>query len=1181
MIAHSLSAAACLSLAVGAVAATVEDFDVDTPTPQYAIAITNSPPGPERFAGGPSGSGKFLRLVSRAPQPPPASSNTITFPITDLIAAHTIVAEFDFRIQPATSRADGFGFTLLNAAHYTTETVEPDHPPFAAEEPGYTGSVGVGFDIYGNAATAGQPADPRRDALRENFSTSVSLHFDGKVIAQVDTLPITDIGNGVWKRARLIVQAGGSPRVTVQLAAAPGAWVTLLQQSVPGLKPYTARAHFGGRCGGETADIDLDNLSVAYLQRGQSAFSFSQSAFPAGEESGAARLTITRLGDVSRAASVLFATNDGEALAGADYTSTTGTLNFAARQTSATVSIPLLDDALTEDPESFTVALSAPASGTVLGAARAAVRLLDDETAAARGRWGDPINVGVTGVHAALLPTGRVLVFDRLANLRVWDPATGASRTPAPPAGHPNLFCSGHAFLPDGSLLVAGGHADHGGVVGSNVHDFFGLETAFRFVASSERWTVLPDMAAGRWYPTLTTLAGGEVLALSGSISHDPVRGVIQNILPEVWQPALRRWHPLTQAEQQQMTLPPPGPQGFDLYPRQFVAPDGRVYKFGLDRETWFLDPSGAGDWSAGPVRTYGLRGYGAAAMYEAGKIFYVGGDNPPTATAEIIDLNAATPEWQATASMAEPRRQLNATALPDGTVFVSGGSRNEGPDADGPADPVLLTELWSPGTGQFTPMAAMTIARLYHSTALLLPDGRVFSTGGGHSAAATSFHNEAEIFSPPYLFRGPRPRITIAPAVLTYGQPFLVQTPDAASISSACLIRLAAVTHSFDQNARRVVLGFTRTSGGVILDAPGRGAVAPPGHYLLFLLNGNGVPSIAPIVQLATESPGGTYRGRISSTPAENAGAGIAEIKLTGGASFTATFVLGGQSHRVSGAFDAFGDFSSTIAGATPFTVGLHLETTPGGQVVTGSITKGGVTGAFTAVRNFTAHTSNPTPAAGRYTVWLPPPADPTLPQGYGCGTLTISAAGSARLVGTAGDGTPFSFGAQLPKSGSWPIYIPLDGGSGSLAGDVFFDETPPDRHLGGQLDWFHSAFATRVELLGSRYTPPAPGVRVLPFANAPHNALFRIIAGQLTPAPADRSLTLTSQNKIESHSTEPFALTITLSSGLFGGKFADPVTGKLTRTFRGAIIQKASFGAGQFIGNAATGAVELLPAP
>jgi hypothetical protein len=147
--------------------------------------------------------------------------------------------------------------------------------------------------------------------------------------------------------------------------------------------------------------------------------------------------------------------------------------------------------------------------------------------------------------------------------------------------------------------------------------------------------------------------------------------------------------------------------------------------------------------------------------------------------------------------------------------------------------------------------MASMHTPREYHSTALLLPDGRVLQSGMGADFGNVPDEMSAEFYSPPYLFKGARPTVTQAPAQIHFATSFFVATPDAATITSAVLIRTGAVTHFFDQNTRFVPVTFQQSTGGLTLTAPANGFVAPPGYYMLFLVNSSAVPSVAPIIQL------------------------------------------------------------------------------------------------------------------------------------------------------------------------------------------------------------------------------------------------------------------------------------------------------------------------------------------
>lgn len=243
--------------------------------------------------------------------------------------------------------------------------------------------------------------------------------------------------------------------------------------------------------------------------------------------------------------------------------------------------------------------------------------------------------------------------------------------------------------------------------------------------------------------------------------------------------------------------------------------------------------------------------------MYDQGKILYVGGGRT-TNTAEIIDLNAAAPVWKWTGSMAFPRRHLNATVLPTGDVLVTGGSSGTGfNDVD---LGVHAAELWNPTSGTWTTLASNAVNRTYHATSILLPDGRVLHAGSGDNGSADE--RNAELFSPPYLLQGSRPTITAAPSLVGYGIPFNVTTPDAAGIAKVSLIRLGSTTHAFDMNQRFQRLSFTRGTGALTIAAPTSSNRTPPGHYMLFILDGNDVPSVAKIVRVGSESDPGPPPG-------------------------------------------------------------------------------------------------------------------------------------------------------------------------------------------------------------------------------------------------------------------------------------------------------------------------------
>lgn len=472
------------------------------------------------------------------------------------------------------------------------------------------------------------------------------------------------------------------------------------------------------------------------------------------------------------------------------------------------------------------------------------------------GRWGPVFGLPNVAIHTSLLPDGKVLFWGRrddpggsmnehAGTPYVWDPDDRTSvAAPQPRRADGttvNLFCAGHAYLPDGRLLVAGGHLTDGD----------GIDYAGTYDHTTGAWTPLPVMNGGRWYPTATSLADGRVLVISGSAAAHGT--IVVNADSQITDG--ESWAPTVDFV------------GLPLYPRLHVAPDGRVLMAGSNAMSYLLDTRGDGTWTPLGARANGSREYGSSAMYAPGKVVYVGGGNDagsdlPTAAVEVIDLTEPTPRWRPATPMRHRRRQHNATLLPDGTLLVTGGTGGPGFNDVSPGRPVHTAELWDPATDAWTTLAAEAVDRCYHATALLLPDATVLSAGGGEFMAGAvpnapaDTHRNAQIFRPPYLFRGPRPVITTAPSELTAGAAFTVEVTGP-RVTRVTLMRLGSVTHAIDMNQRCIpvpVTGTTATS--VTATLPAEPGTCLPGHYMLFVLTAAGVPSVASIVRIAV-SPG------------------------------------------------------------------------------------------------------------------------------------------------------------------------------------------------------------------------------------------------------------------------------------------------------------------------------------
>jgi hypothetical protein len=516
-----------------------------------------------------------------------------------------------------------------------------------------------------------------------------------------------------------------------------------------------------------------------------------------------------------------------------------------------------------------------------------------ETSAKPQGEWSAPFSLANVAIHAHVLRNRKILFWGRrkqptdnlFPSLNEWethafllDPTTlrctPTSNQPLTKSGKSiNLFCSSHTFLPDGRLMVTGGH----------LFDSQGIDSTTIYDPEDDTWIAADPMQGqtksdpvnslwknGRWYPTAITLADGGVFVCSGTLATAPPTAQPQapttrnNSTPEIWDDGpWKQLIPFIEATDLQQFL----------FPRFHLAPDGRVFMAGPGPDCFFFDAGGTGTWVQSASRQAGPREYAPSVMYDVGKIAFIGGGNDPgthlpSQLVEIIDLTSAAPTWQPAESMHFRRRQHNATLLPDGTVLVTGGT--QGPAGAGgqgfndltSGQPVHVAELWDPKTDQWTLMEAEQTDRCYHSTAVLLPDARVMSAGGGEYQPTDQLapndpkdtHLDAQIFSPPYLFKGPRPEIGKVPDQTSYGQNFQVGTENPAEIASATLVGLSSVTHSFNTSQRINFLTLTVGEKAVILATPPNANICPPGFYLLFLLSKDGVPSIGKILQVTGE---------------------------------------------------------------------------------------------------------------------------------------------------------------------------------------------------------------------------------------------------------------------------------------------------------------------------------------
>ena len=474
----------------------------------------------------------------------------------------------------------------------------------------------------------------------------------------------------------------------------------------------------------------------------------------------------------------------------------------------------------------------------------------DDE----RGAFSDVIDWPIIAIHAVLTPDGRVLSYGTstageqgaLTVHDIWDPAEGTgldSHLTLPNETGVDSFCSGQLLLSrSGDVITTGGNS---------------VEGVSRFDYRDDSRRSEGSLEDARWYGTLTTLPDGRLLIQGGTeITADGQW--LPSTTPEISDDGVT-WRLLFGASN--FDLYTGGEEGRWWYPRSFVAPDGRV--FGMTGSLmYYLDPEGDGDIEVvGNIESESIGATSTAVMYRPGLILQVGGGDynsndegfiDPVATADaiVVDINGEEPVQSATSSMRYRRHWADSTVLPDGRVLVSGGSRSNNL-LEGAAN---IVEIWDPETDSWTPGARGSIARLYHSTSLLLPDGRVLIAGGGAPGPLTNLN--AELYEPPYLFDGrrrvgARPQIVDAPGVVEVGGSFDITVGDDDDISRVTLIKTGAVTHSFDMDQRFIELSFSQSGDEVTITAPANNNIATPGYYMLFVIDEDGTPSVGEIVAI------------------------------------------------------------------------------------------------------------------------------------------------------------------------------------------------------------------------------------------------------------------------------------------------------------------------------------------
>jgi YVTN family beta-propeller protein len=455
--------------------------------------------------------------------------------------------------------------------------------------------------------------------------------------------------------------------------------------------------------------------------------------------------------------------------------------------------------------------------------------------ASTKGMFGALKTWPLVAVHGVLTPDGRVLSYGTRTdgtqtgffNYDVWDPSDDSHLTLSNDTAV-DIFCSSQLVLADGSGIAINGGDNWTGTRTTNT----GNNGSTIYNPATNALTRGATMNRSRWYSSATMLLNGEIYIQGGSGGTDR---------PEI-RGANGAYRVLTGANT----------SGFDAtYPRNYIAPDGRVFGIDSAGRMYYVNTAGLGSVStAGQLASATAGSDASGAMFAPGRILQYGGNSNQSI---IIDINGASPSIASSGAMLRQRRLSVATLLPNGRVVATGGSRvwNALTDVSNEA------EIWDPQTGQWTLGATMVRPRLYHGNAMLLPNGTVLVFGGGAPAPSGGSNNlNAEIYYPPYLFtvagtEAPRPSVDAAPTVVDTGRTVQIAVTSGRPISRVTLVKTGSSTHGWNMDQRFVDLPFSGSGGSLAVQIPARASDVPPGMWMLFVLDDAGVPSVAKMVRV------------------------------------------------------------------------------------------------------------------------------------------------------------------------------------------------------------------------------------------------------------------------------------------------------------------------------------------